>query len=58
MPFHEAKEIFDDAKLYIDPSKDRIIWELLRGLSEMCQGLQSLESEFLRIRSDIAALRP
>ena len=33
--FYEAREIFDDAKKYINPETDPVHWDLLNGLSEL-----------------------
>jgi len=51
--FYEAREIFDDAKKYINPETDPVHWDLLNGLSELAMSLQSLEEEIERIEQHL-----
>jgi hypothetical protein len=43
--FFRAKQIFDDAKQYINSQQDPVTWDLINGLSEMAQTLGGLEDK-------------
>jgi hypothetical protein len=45
MSFYKAKEIFDDAKQYINPGTDPVMWDLINGLAEMSQALNQLRND-------------
>lgn len=47
--FYKAKQLFDDAKKYINSQSDPVTWDLINGLSELTASLQSLEEKVDRI---------
>ncbi len=57
MTFYKAKECFDDAKLYLDPTKDPVMWDLANGLSAMSEALQELESRISRLQAEVRDLK-
>jgi hypothetical protein len=42
---YKAKEILDDAKLYINPQTDPVMWDVVNGLSELAESIRSLHAE-------------
>lgn len=57
MGFYQAKEIFDDAKKHLDPKKEPVMWNLLGGLSELAQSLNSLQSQVSRLETEVSAMK-
>ena len=55
--FYKAKEIFDDAKKYINPETDPVHWDLLNGLSELAMSLRFLEEKIDRIEQHLKQRR-
>jgi hypothetical protein len=47
MSFHaqKAKKIFDDAKQYISPESNPVMWDLINGLAELCQAVNVLQAD-------------
>ncbi len=47
MSYHayQAKQIFDDAKQYINPQSDPVNWDLINGLSELAEAIRALHSD-------------
>jgi hypothetical protein len=52
---HKAKEIFDDAKNHLDPRKDPVMWDLVNGLSELCDALNQLQNDVHSLKQKLQA---
>jgi len=57
MGFHQAKEMFDDARKYLSSSKDPVMWDLVNGLSEMAKSLNALESDVSQLSSGVSNIQ-
>ena len=50
---HKAKEIFDDAKSHLHPEKDPVMWNLMNGLSQLCDALNQLQNDVNSLKRDL-----
>lgn len=49
----KAKEIFDEAKTHINPKTDPVMWDLINGLSELCDSVRQLHNEIADLKRNL-----
>jgi len=49
----KAKEIFDDAKQYINPGTDPVMFDLINGLSELCLAIVALHNDVRSVKRNM-----
>lgn len=52
MSTYKAKEFFDDAKVHLDADRDPVMWDLMNGLSELCDAVQYLTNRVAEMRRE------
>lgn len=55
MSYYKAKDTFEDALRYMDPSQQPVLWNLATGLIELTQ---VVEADMQRIQAQITELAP
>jgi hypothetical protein len=53
MSYYKAKDAFQDAKRYMNPTQDPVQWDMTVGLIELTQ---AVEADLQRIQEQIVAL--
>jgi hypothetical protein len=53
MSTEQAKEFFDDAKNHLHPEQDPVMWNLLNGLSELCDEIHYIKNRIADIKRDL-----
>lgn len=49
----KAKTFFDEARNSLHPEKDALTWNLMSGLSELCEAIDELHADVMRLRTQI-----
>lgn len=53
MSFHDAEECFEDAKNYLNPEQDQVMWDLVSGLHALSQAFRQLEQRVIDIQNRV-----